>query len=259
MLIGHGSARYPGAGSVVDAHADALRVNGPFAEVATAFLTGAPTPAEAQARLTAPVVHVVPFFMENGYFTRVAVPRALGLGSCSPLMAEEERGPVGPSLFPTGRPTASRLILHPPIGIHPGFAGVLLARVRAALPDCAEPHPAPAILLLGHGSARAPNRPMAAHAHADALRATGLFPRVETAFLEEPPFLPDALAQIGDCPAAVLGLFANRGTHTSNDMPALIAAARADREHALIDLGIIGDDLGLRPLILDLVNIRSHV
>ena len=271
LLIGHGSARYADAGRVLEAQAQALRATGRFAEIAVGFLAGTPTPAEALAALSAPTIHIVPFFMEDGYFTRVALPRALGLTSPTagdpPAMgerqavgsrsgADEPPGVNGPTLLPPplrGRagegglaaPAKPHLIPHPPLGIHPDVPALLAARIRAATPI-------QAIVLLAHGSARAPGRLMAAHRHAAALRAE--FPIVENAFLEEPPFVPDALARIGDRPTAVLGLFVNHGTHARDDMPALLQAARAERTSPLLDLGIIGDDPGIRALILGLVD-----
>ena len=81
LLIGHGSARYADAGRVLEAQAEALRETGRFAAVGVGFLAGTPTPAEDLAALSAPTIHIVPLFMEDGYFTRVALPRALGLTS----------------------------------------------------------------------------------------------------------------------------------------------------------------------------------
>ncbi len=255
LLIGHGSARYADAGRVLEAQAEALRATGRFAEIAVGFLAGTPTPAEALASLSAPTIHVVPFFMEDGHFTRVALPRALGLnlpavgdppavdGPTLPPPPLRGRAGVGGLTAPS-KPEP-HLIQHPPIGVHPNFPALLVTRIRAATPIGA-------ILLLAHGSARAPGRITAAHRHAAALR--DMFPIVEIAFLEEPPFVPDALTRIGDRPTAVLGLFVNHGTHARDDMPALLQAAQAGRTTPLLDLGIIGDDPGLGALILDLVD-----
>src|SRR5471032_1373537 len=71
LLIGHGSVRYPDAGHGMQRHAAALRADGHFAQVEVAVLNGSPSVAEALARIAAPVVRVVPFFMEDGYFSRV--------------------------------------------------------------------------------------------------------------------------------------------------------------------------------------------
>lgn len=216
LLVGHGSARHADAGAVARAHADALREH--FDQVVVGLLNGRPGIAEALDTLRPGRVDVVPFFMEDGYFTRVAVPKAL------------EQAPR----------RGLDLISHPPLGVHPGFAEVIRRRIPADLP----------VLLVGHGSSRSPGRRLAAHDHAEALRGTGRFPLVATAFLEEPPFVAEALAAIGDRPVVVLGLFAQFGTHARDDLPALINTQ--GRRHKPISLGIIGDDPGLRPLILDL-------
>lgn len=223
LLIGHGSARYPDAGSVLWAHAETLRLSGIAATVG--LLAGTPDVRQALDRLPAGPTHVVPFFMDDGHFARVAMPAALGL--TSPSEARDRRG--------------RSLILHPPIGVHPRLPALIARRAPAGT----------VLLLVGHGSARAPGRRMAAHDHADALRAMGGFPVVETAFLEEPPFVPDALAGIGDRPVAVMGLFANAGTHVRDDLPRLLRTP--GRSHTPEWLGIIGDDPGLCPLILDMI------
>lgn len=226
LLIGHGSIRYPDAGSVPRVHAEALC--SPDLLVAVGLLNGSPSVADGLAALGTGSVHVVPFFMDDGYFARVAVPRALGI----------DPGADGGH--------QSDLVLHKPIGVHPGLPDLIARRAPAGV----------ALLLVGHGSSRDPGRRMAAHDHADALRAMGRFPIVETAFLEEPPFVPDALARIGDRPVAVMGLFANAGTHTRDDLPHLLTMP--GRRHAPLALGIIGDDPGLRPLIRDMITAHKE-
>ena len=210
LLIAHGSARYPDAGRAVLAHAASIRALGLFAGVAVGFLSGSPSAMEALESLGQRRVHVVPFFMEDGYFTRVAVPEALA-------------GATGPRFYPA-------------IGTHPGMVGLIQVRLA---------HHAPSdIILIGHGSAKSPGRRMALHDHAERLGA-------RVAFLEEPPFLPDALAMAKGPGVAVLGLFAGEGGHVRDDLPALIEAGRARFGEGLIDLGSIGDDAGIVDLILD--------
>ena len=77
LLIGHGSVRYPNASDPMQRHAATLRA-GPWpGPVQVAVLNGSPTVRDALAAITATVIRVVPFFMEDGYFTRVAIPRTL--------------------------------------------------------------------------------------------------------------------------------------------------------------------------------------
>lgn len=214
LLIAHGSARYPDAGRTVLAHAATIRSQGHFAEVAVGFLNGSPTAAEALTALAPRTTHVMPFFMEAGYFTRIAVPKALGEGA--------------------------NLRFHAPIGTHPGMVGLIESRLTRAL---ASRGPAE-IVLVGHGSARSPGRRMALHDHAERLGA-------RVAFLEEPPFLPDALAAVSNPLVAVLGIFAGEGGHVLDDFPALLAAARKRLGDGLLDLGSIGGDPGMVNLILE--------
>ena len=167
---------------------------------------------EALAALGDRTIHVVPFFMEDGYFTRIAVPKALAGGQ--------------------------NLRFYPPIGTHPGMVDLIRNRIAGHAPSD--------IVLVGHGSAKSPGRRYALHDHAEQLGA-------RVAFLEEPPFLPDALADAAGPSVAVIGIFAGEGGHVRDDLPALIAAGRQRYDKEPIDLGSIGDAPGLSDLILDSV------
>ncbi|MEI7714223.1 MAG: CbiX/SirB N-terminal domain-containing protein [Rhodospirillales bacterium] len=212
LLIAHGSTRYPDAGRTALAHAATIREQGHFAMVAVGFLNGAPSASEALARLGDRTIHVVPFFMEDGYFTRIAVPKALTGGE--------------------------KLSFYPPVGSHSGMVDLIRDRIAGHAPSD--------IVLVGHGSAKSPGRRYALHDHAEQLGA-------RVAFLEEPPFLPDTLAEAAGPSIAVIGLFAGEGGHVRDDLPALIAAGRQRYGKKLIDLGSIGDAPGISDLILDSV------
>lgn len=211
LLIGHGSTRYPDAGGAMLRHADALRESGRFAQVEVALLNGASPVDEALARIGAAVVRVVPFFMEDGYFCRVAVPAAL-----------------------RGHPA----LLCPPVGVHDGMAGLIERQALAACDGLGVPSRAAAVLVVGHGSSSAPGRTLALHRHAARVAATELFARVEAACLEEAPFVADALAGLRAHPVVIIGFFANQGGHVRDDVPALVAAEQAAR------LGVLGGGAG---------------
>jgi sirohydrochlorin cobaltochelatase len=229
LLVAHGATRFADAGRLLQAHAQVLRAQRRFADVAVGLLNGTPSAPEALAALVPRKVHVVPFFMEQGWFVNQKVPRALGDGN--------------------GR----QLRYHNPVGVHPGMADLAAARVRHACGDDAERF---AVLLVGHGSARSPGRPMALHRHVAALSAAGRFAQVRAAFLEEPPPVADALRDWRASPVAVVGWFAGEGGHVREDLPALLRAeqaARGDAGAPLLDLGVITDDPAMPGIILDQV------
>jgi sirohydrochlorin cobaltochelatase len=207
LLIAHGSSRYTDAARVLRGHVQRISAAGSFREVEMGLLNGTPSVAEAVARLTAPVTRVVPFFMENGYFSRVVVPHTLGL-------ADAVRG---------------RFLLCPAVGVHPGMAELITARV---LDRCGERGIEPAatsVVIVGHGSARAPGRALALHSHVKRVAAMGVFAAVNAACLEEAPFLADVLRGQRDRAVAVLGFFAGEGGHVRDDVPTLIAAEQSAR------------------------------
>ncbi len=236
LLIGHGSARYPDAGAAMHRQAQSLRAGGQFGQVEVAVLNGAPSVSDAIAAIHQPVIRVVPFFMEEGYFSQVAVPRAIDAAAT---------GVAGQS---------RRVILCPPIGVHDGMAGIIEHRALAACADCAIPSRTAAVLVAGHGSASQPGRALALHRHAARVASTTLFARVEAACLEEAPFVADALHGLRAHPVVVIGFFANQGGHVRDDMPALIAAEQAGRGDAGLLVRFDGaaiDDPAIELIILD--------
>ncbi len=139
LLIAHGSARYPLAARPAEAHLARLTAADPTRFVALGLLNGTPSVAQALAALHAPRIRAVPFFMEDGWFTRVAVPAAL----------------VGDA----------RVVLCPPIGVHPGMARLIIDSLHRGCAERGLDPTGTAVLIVGHGSARAPGRALALHQH----------------------------------------------------------------------------------------------
>ena len=228
LLVAHGSARYPDAGRPAAAQAARLRQACPGRRIGVGLLHGAPSVAEALAGLDAPAIRAVPFFMEHGWFTRVAVPRAVG-----------------------GDP---RVVLCPPVGVHGGIAGLVTAMVRQRCAGLGLDPGRTAVLLVGHGSARAPGRALAVHRHAQAIAATAGFATVGVAHLEEPPLLPDGLAALRHYPVAVVGFFAGEGGHVRDDLPAALRTEQAARGHTappVHNFGSVADNPGVTQIILE--------
>jgi len=230
LLIGHGSATATHPAQILETHAARLRATGLFAAVSIGVLSGEPNAAQALAALDASKIHVVPFFMSDGYFAQTALPRALGPAAATP-----------------------RVRICAPVGSHPGLAKLIAARaLRHA--KAAKISPARlSLLVIGHGSRTAPASARTTRLHATAVAALRHFASVNVAFLEETPTLADALQKTPPEPLAVLGLFAAEGLHGGADVPGLIAAARRQRDVSfppLLDLGVIGDESGMADLIL---------
>jgi sirohydrochlorin cobaltochelatase len=230
LLIGHGSIRYPDAGSVLHRHADVLRETNRFAQVQVALLNGKPSVQAVLPDIKTPTIRVVPFFMEDGYFTRVAIPFALGI---SP--PRNNTFPVLPDTVGNGLPSStpqsvsSRIVLCPAVGTHDGIAGLIERHAVTACATLCIPPRTVAVLIVGHGSSTAPGRMLALHRHASRVAATELFARVEAACLEESPFVPDVLRSLRNHPVVIVGFFGNLGSHVRDDLPALVAAEHAFR------------------------------
>jgi len=203
LLVAHGSARYPDAAAALLRHARTLRTSGAFSQVEIGLLNGAPSVSEALACIRGETVLVVPFFMEAGYFTNIAIPGSL-----------------------RGDPRARCCL---PVGLHAGMADIMEAQ---GLAGCAaatsRPHET-VLLAVGHGSARSPGRALALYDHAAAVASRKTFARVATACLEEAPLLGDALQELRAHPVVVVGFFAGEGMHMRDDVPNAIAAERAAR------------------------------
>jgi sirohydrochlorin cobaltochelatase len=234
LLIGHGSATVPDAARPLFAHAEAIRQANRFAEVATGMVAGQPDVTSAFRELTAPLVHVFPFFFEDGYFSRILIPDLL-----LPLAS------------------ASRVVRFcRPIGFHPGIATLLQDRLLRHCELFGTDPKSLSVLLVGHGWEKNPGRARALPKQAASLESTGRFGWVRVAYLSEPPFLADALAGSRGRIVGVIGCFTNDGTHATVDLPRFIAAERAARgAHwpPVHDLGTIGGDAAMPRLIMDLV------
>ena len=228
LLIAHGSARYPDAARVLRGHAAALRDAGCFSQVEIGLLNGTPSVTEALNKSRDTTICVVPFFMEEGYFTRIAIPRLLG--------------------------TDQRVRLCPAVGIHPGLADIIQAQAQRACRARAIPLREAAILLVGHGSASAPGRALALHRHAASVASAAMFARCEAACLEEAPLLADALQALRAHPVIVIGFFAGEGMHVRDDVPKAIEAERSARGENGCPVyfpGSVTDDRAMTRIVLD--------
>jgi sirohydrochlorin cobaltochelatase len=249
LLISHGSARYIDAADAACRHAETLRSGGHFSQVEVAVLNGMPSLAEAFSRIDKPMIRVVPLFMEDGYFSGIAVPRAIIACDSNAVIIRTGRVSGTDDAAPL-----RRIVICPPIGVHDGMAGVIERQALAACAGLGIPSHSTAVVVVGHGSASAPGRNLALHRHASRVASTTLFVRVEAACLEEAPFLTDTLATLRAHPVVVIGFFANQGGHVRDDLPDLIAAERQARGTSGPDVRFYGsviDDPTIPAIVLD--------
>jgi sirohydrochlorin ferrochelatase len=165
------------------------------------FLKGSPSIADAVRRLAARDLLVYPLFLSDGYFTRTLLPRQLKQAGA----------------FDRGR--AARLL--PPLGLDPALPDLILNRACFIVRAQGWPPAHTRLVLLAHGSSNNSASRRAAERIAAGIAMMRIFGRVRPAFLEEPPFLQDAVATPGS-PAVVVGLFAGEGLHGGGDAPKLV-------------------------------------
>jgi sirohydrochlorin cobaltochelatase len=252
LLVGHGSARYPDAGNILCRQVDRLRANGLFAQIEMGMLNGSPSVFDALSAIRSPLIRVVPFFMEDGYFNRIAIPRAIGAAIPGNGVVEVPWNPTATAL--AERAGRQRILLRPPVGTHDGMAGIIEQQALAGCAQLDVASRATAVLVIGHGSSTAPGRVLALHRHTARVASTGLFARVEAACLEEAPFVADTLSMLRAHPVVVIGFFANLGGHVRDDVPALITAERVARGatgRAVLFHGSVAEDPAMTQIILD--------
>ena len=184
------------------------------------LLHGKPPPHAVLADLRDRPVYVVPVLMCAGRHTLQELPRVLGL-----------RGEIEGAALPT-------LHVCQPLGLHPALVRLVAARACEALARNRWTSGQASVLLVAHGSRTSVASRRAAELQAARLRSQGLFQAVSTAFLEEKPCLPDALASMPG-PLVVVGLFAAPGIHADRDVTRMLAnSRRTDVDY----LGAIGAD-----------------
>ena len=224
LIVAHGDRGGMRDNHLVNEVARRMRHSGRFSDVGIAFVAGSPAIGEAARRLEGATVRVCPLFMSDGYYVRTAIPERLGLDA-------------------KGTAAGRRCILMQPTGLNPRLA-VIVAGIAAETATAAGLAAAAArLLIVAHGSAKDPASRLAAEAAAKAIAGLRRFAGVDTAFLEEPPFLDERLRALPG-PLIVSGFFIGEGMHGAEDMAAAVAATgRGDlypapplaRSQALVD------------------------
>lgn len=240
VLLAHGSHLNPSSGLPCRAHARALSSLGLFEQVTVGFWKELPGLHHALEPITTSPIWVVPFFMADGYFTRRVLPRELG---------------------PRWQRDGS-LIWCEPVGTDARVAQVVVARARALTAGAVALDHA-ALVLIGHGSARSRTSTDSVEAHAEALRATGRFAEVITAYTDAEPQVATALSRTRARDVIVVPVMTADGYHTRETIPDDLGLAPGQRAPAQIAQrrvwlsGAIGPDAEMVQVILDRVRQRG--
>jgi len=201
LIVGHGERGGAMSNAVLERHAGNAAVKLPHVAVAAGVLSGEPAFETAlldvAGRTSGPIL-LYPFFMAPGYFVNVKIPKRLADAGL-----------------------AERCRMLTPFGLEESLPVVIMDRAKAACDEISVRPEQVRLLLVGHGSKVARASADVTEAVAACLRELGSFARIEAAYLEEPPFLKDAV--YADTRATVVvGFFNGDGMHAAEDVPKAI-------------------------------------
>ncbi|WP_334150004.1 sirohydrochlorin chelatase [Hyphomicrobium sp.] len=222
VLASHGDRGGAFPNAALEAQAGAVRALTGL-PVLTGMLKGKPTIEEAvtnAAASGASRIAVYPLFMADGYFVQKVRERVLAAGT-----------------------TPEPLILTP-LGLDPGLPDILVQEAEAVAPRRGFEPLKSRLLIVGHGSKLGPASATATRKAAARVALARRFASVTTAFLEEEPFVEDAL-RTSTVPTIVAGFFFGDGLHAAEDVPDAITETGANA----IYTGAIGNSPAVAPLI----------
>lgn len=199
LIVAHGQPSDP-----APAEADLATLAGRIAarlpgwRVASATLADPDSLRAALQSVDDPVVF--PFFMADGWFIRERLPDRLAASG------------------------ATELRVLPPFGLMPMTLALASGIAGRAVADAGWDEAEATLVLAAHGSGRSRHPAEAARATAAAIARARRFAEIRTGFVEEPPYLADALRGVGER-ALCLPLFVARWGHVLTDLPEAIADA----------------------------------
>jgi len=234
VLVGHGSARNPGTRKPICANVNAIRRLGLYDEVRCGLWKEDPHVSITLDKITAEDVVVVPFFIADGYYSRVMIPEQMKLSG-----ALTERN-------------GQRIRYTRAVGSHPLFADLIL---RHALD--AGWHSGDTLVVLGHGTERNPESGTNVFLQAERIRRARPGEDIRTCFIDQAPFVQQIWDQSESPRIFVVPLFIADGWHVTETIPEDLGlvdnhATRDGRE--LVLTSAVGTDPGLLNVILALAN-----
>ena len=222
ILAAHGDRGGPTPNAALRAQAERVAALLPGTPLFTGMLKGEPTIEQALAEAAAAAQHIAvyPLFMADGYFVRKLGERIAAAGY------------------------GHRTALLTPLGLDPALPDVMISDISNVVPRRGLELHASRLLIVGHGSKLGPASATATRKVATRVALARRFASVTTAFLEEEPFLDDAL-RAASMPTIVTGFFFGEGLHGSEDVQETIAETGAHAVYA----GAIGNSAAIAPLV----------
>lgn len=226
VIAAHGERAGDMSNQALLGHVDAINRRGIFGCVAGGVLKGTPSVEDALQEVAdqhPDRTLVYPLFMSDGYFVNQVLPKRIG--------AARSRAPTA---------------ILAPLGLDAQLPRLFHARTMAVAREAGFEPAQTRLLVVGHGSQVSPASAAATERMAQCLRAQKRFSYVQTAFIEETPFIQDAL-KTDDMQTVVAGFFSCEGMHNLVDVPGAIEEAGVDAVYT----GPIGCDPNIVELICD--------
>jgi sirohydrochlorin cobaltochelatase len=193
VLLAHGSAINPDSGASCRACAAAIERMGLFEGVQVGFWKESPSWSEAVMAAGSGPVYVVPFFLNDGYYVRVVMPREL---------ASIDR----------------EVIVCAPVGTDPRMVEVILDRAEAIMAGGVEASEA-ALVLVGHGTRRMKRSAECTRALAAQIEEFGHFSEVISVFTDDDPQVARAFDEAVARDVVVVPVMTAEGFHTRETIP----------------------------------------
>jgi len=222
VLVAHGSTVNAQSSAPTRRLVEEIASRNIFGEVACAFNLEEPKIDDAPRIVSAQRIFVVPVTISQGHFTEETIPFRLKLctkGQCD--------CPVGECHYPRDKKVDGKQIYYcKPIGTHESMTEVLCARavdIVARHPFPRAPKPAEiALFIAGHGTKKNANSRKAIEAQVHSIRARGDYADVQSAFMEEAPFIADCFKATEAEYLVMVPFFIADGLHTVEDIPVLL-------------------------------------
>lgn len=199
LLVAHGSARSPDAALPVLELARGLRRRG-FSEVRTGFWKEEPFLHQVLDTLLSSRIVVLPVFLAEGYFSRVVVPRELGLA------------------YGRNRRNGRDVRLLPPLGASARMDDLVTDRALAALPRGASPAEA-ALVVLGHGTPVDPRSGDTVREACRRMDGESGFGRVVPAFIDQEPRMEEVVRAAPEPVVVLVPFLVAAGFHGGITVP----------------------------------------